>query len=73
MRQEYDFSKLKKAEPKYLKYLKEPVTIRLDPQVISYFKKLARQSGVPYQSLINFILKDYINLGLSPKAGWNQR
>lgn len=72
MKKEYDFSKLKKAEPKYLKYLKEPVTIRLDPQVISYFKTLALKSGVPYQSLINFILKDYVNLGLNPKSGWYQ-
>ncbi|OGQ07824.1 MAG: antitoxin [Deltaproteobacteria bacterium RIFCSPLOWO2_12_FULL_40_28] len=72
MRKEYDFSKLKKAEPKYLKHLKEPVTIRLDPQVISYFKKLALKSGIPYQSLINFILKDYVNLGLNPRSGWRQ-
>ena len=70
MRKEYDFSVLKKAKPKYLKYLKEPVTIRLDPQVISYFKKLSLKNGLPYQSLINFILKDYVNLGLNPKSGW---
>jgi predicted DNA binding CopG/RHH family protein len=70
MKKEYDFSKLKRAEPKYLKHLKEPVTMRLDPQVISYFKKLASQSGVPYQSLINFILKDYVNKGLHPQSGW---
>lgn len=72
MKKEYNFSTLKKAKPKYLKYLKESVTIRLDSQVISYFKELSVKKGMPYQSLINFILKDYVNLGLNPKAGWTQ-
>lgn len=70
MKKEYDFSKLKKAEPKYLKQLKEPVTIRLDPQVLSYFKTISDESGLPYQSLINYILKDYVNLGLKPSSNW---
>ena len=70
MRKEYDFSKLKKAEPKYIRHLKEPVTIRLEPQVIDYFKKLAKTSGLPYQSLINYVLKDYANQGLEPSANW---
>lgn len=38
MRKEYEFAKLKKAKPKYLKHLKEPVTIRLEPQIITYSK-----------------------------------
>ena len=70
MRKEYDFSKLKRAEPKYLKRLKAPVTIRLHPEVLSYFKRLSEESGVPYQSLINYVLKDYAALGLRPSANW---
>jgi predicted DNA binding CopG/RHH family protein len=70
MRKEYDFTKLKRAEPKYLKHLKESVTIRLDPHVIEYFKKLANESGLPYQSLINYVLKDYAKQGLEPSANW---
>ena len=70
MRKEYNFSKLKRAEPKYLKRMKEPVTIRLDPQIVSYFKKLSEKSGLPYQSLINYVLKDYAILGLKPSANW---
>lgn len=72
MRKEYDFSKLKKAEPKYLKRLKEPVTIRLDPSVIFYFKSLAKETSIPYQSLINYVLKDYLNHGLEPSANWEK-
>ncbi len=70
MKKEYDISKLKKAEPKYLKNLKEPVTMRLDPHVVSYFKSLSFKTGIPYQSLISYILKDYANTGLEPSAQW---
>ena len=72
MKKEYDFSKLKKAEPKYQKNLKESVTMRLDPHVITYFKKVAEKSGIPYQTLINYVLKDYASLNLEPTANWQQ-
>ena len=70
MKKEYDFSKLKKAEPKYLKHLKESITMRLDPHVIAYFKAIAEKTGIPYQSLINYVLKDYATQGLEPSANW---
>lgn len=70
MKKEYDFSKLKRAEPKYMKHLKESVTMRVDPQVIDYFKKLSKKTGIPYQSLINYVLKDYASHGLEPTANW---
>ena len=47
MRIEYDFSKLKEAEPKYVRQLKVPVAIWLEPQVIDYFKNLAKTSVLP--------------------------
>lgn len=72
MRKEYDFTKLKRAEPKYLRHMKESVTMRLDPNVISYFKSLAQKTGIPYQSLINYVLRDYANHGLEPSARWER-
>jgi hypothetical protein len=72
MRKEYDFSKLKKAKPKYLKFLKEPVTIRLEPQIIQYFKTLSEKTGLPYQSLLNFVLRDYANEHRVPSANWSK-
>jgi len=56
MRKEYDFSKSKKNP--YTKLLKQQITIRLEPDVIRYFKSLAAESGMPYQNLINLYLKD---------------
>ena len=72
MKKEYDFSKLTEATPKYLKQLKEPVTIRLEPQIIAYFKKLAESTGLPYQSLLNFVLRDYANEHRVPSANWGK-
>jgi predicted DNA binding CopG/RHH family protein len=71
MRKEYDFSRLRKAEPKYLRRTKAAVTMRLDPTVIAYFRSLASDIGMPYQSLINYVLKEYANHGLEPSANWS--
>ena len=56
MKKEYDFSKGRRNP--YAKLLKRPVTIRLDQTTIAYFKKLADDSGIPYQTLINLYLRD---------------
>ena len=42
----------------YTKYLKQPVTMRLDKDSVEYFKALAEESGIPYQTLINLYLRD---------------
>ena len=56
MRKHYDFSAAKKNP--YAKRLKRPVTIRLDDSTIEYFKALAADMELPYQSLINLYLRD---------------
>ena len=58
MREHYDFSKMKGRKNPYTKYLKQPVTIRLDKDSVDYFKSLAEESGIPYQTLINLYLRD---------------
>lgn len=56
MRTEYDFSKGKKNP--YPKRLKRQITIRLDEPTIDYFRGLAEETGVRYQTLINLYLRD---------------
>lgn len=56
MRKNYDFSGGKKNP--YAKRLKKQVTIRLDEGTIAYFKDLAEEVGIPYQTLINLYLRD---------------
>ena len=56
MRKEYDFSHAK-PNP-YARRLKKQVTIRLDEITITYFKELAEETGIPYQTLINLYLRE---------------
>ncbi|MBI5511617.1 MAG: BrnA antitoxin family protein [Deltaproteobacteria bacterium] len=72
MRRQYDFAKLRRVEPNYLRRLKKPVTMRLDPQVLLYFRRLAERTGIPYQSLINYVLTDYATHELQPSAQWER-
>ena len=68
MRKEYDFSKAKKNP--YARKLKKQVTIRLEPEVIDYFKDLAAQNGIPYQTLINLFLRDCVQSKKKPVIEW---
>lgn len=58
MRDHYDFSKMKGKKNPYTKYLKQPVTMRIDRDSVTYFKSLAEEIGIPYQTLINLYLRD---------------
>lgn len=58
MRKEYDFTKLKGRRNPYAQRLKRQVTIRLGQDVLEYFKSMAGQTGIPYQTLINLYLRE---------------
>ncbi len=68
MRKEYDFSKSRKNP--YTKLLKKQITMRLEEDVIDYFKKLAGETGIPYQNLINLYLKDCASSGRKLSFKW---
>lgn len=69
MRKSYDFSKSVKNP--YSKKLKKQITIRLDEDTIGYFKDLAEEKGIPYQSLINLYLRDCAQEHRDLKLQWN--
>ena len=58
MRDKYDLAKMKGKRNPYAKQLKQPVTMRLDQDTVLYFKAMADETGVPYQTLINLYLRD---------------
>lgn len=60
MKAEYDLSKMKARRNPYASKLKKPVTMRLSEDVIGYFKEMAEEAGIPYQSLINLYLRDCV-------------
>ena len=68
MRKQYDFSSSEKNP--YAKHLKKQVTLRLGVDVIEYFKKLAEETGVPYQNLINLYLQDCAHARKKLKLNW---
>jgi uncharacterized protein (DUF4415 family) len=70
MRKEYDFSKMKGRRNPYAAKLKKQVTIRLGIDVIAYFKELAKETGIPYQNLINLYLRDCVVSGKKPVLNW---
>jgi len=70
MREHYDFGKMKGKKNPYIKYLKQPITIRLDKDVVSYFKSMSAKTGIPYQNLINLYLRDCAERGRELKMRW---
>ena len=68
MRKEYDFSG--SVRNPYSKHFRKQVTIRLGTDVIEYFKALAAETGVPYQTLINLYLRDCAHSGKKLALKW---
>jgi antitoxin component of RelBE/YafQ-DinJ toxin-antitoxin module len=73
MRTEYDFARMKGRKNPYARRLKRSVTIRLDDATIAYFKELAAETGVAYQSLINLYLRDCVVHRRRPVQRWVSR
>ncbi len=70
MRREYDLSKLEWKRNPYARRLRRPVTIRLDQDLIVYFKRLGRETGMAYQRLINLYLRDCAASKRRPSIRW---
>lgn len=70
MKKEYDFSKGKRGA--YNARLKKQVTIKLDSPIIDYFKKLAEESGLSYQNLINLYLRECAIESKKPSIKWQK-
>ena len=70
MKAEYDFSKLKSRKNPYAAKLKRPVSMRLSEDVVAYFKGMANEAGVPYQSLINLYLRDCVMKHRTVEIAW---
>ncbi len=70
MREHYDLKKMKWQKNPYAKRLKTPITIRVDKDIISYFKGMAKKTGLPYQNLINLYLRDCATHQRELKMQW---
>ena len=70
MESEYDLKSMDSQKNPYAARLKRQVTIRLNEDVIGYFKKVADETGIPYQSLINLYLRDCMINDRKPDMSW---
>jgi len=68
MRKHYDFSNAKRNP--YARRLKQQVTIRLDQVTIKYFRRLAEETGIRYQTLINLYLRECVSSGKKLSNTW---
>lgn len=70
MRDEYDIAELNPRKNPYANQLKQQITINLNRSTVEYFKALSKQSGIPYQTLINLYLTDCADNQRKVKISW---
>lgn len=70
MKEEYDLTKLKSRRNPYASRLKRQVTIRLGTDIVTYFKSMSDETGIPYQNLINLYLRDCVEQRRSLDLVW---
>lgn len=70
MKKEYDLSKMKSRRNPYAKQLKKQVTIRMGSDIIEYFKEMSKETGIPYQNLINLYLQDCVENNRKLQLKW---
>ena len=70
MRKEYDLTKLEFKKNPYAKKLKKQITIRLDSEIIDYFKSIGKDNDISYQSLINLYLRECVKTKKKPVTKW---
>ena len=70
MKAEYDFLKLQARKNPYASKIKKPVTMPVFEDVVTYFKSMADEAGLPYQSLINLYLRDCLANNREVQINW---
>ena len=73
MKDEYDLSTMKSRKNPYTSKLMKSVTLRLSEDVIDYFKDMAEEKGIPYQSLINLYLRDCVAQHREVDMSWQSK
>jgi len=67
MKKEYDFSRAKRGPVVPVPPGKTRITIRLDNEVLDWFKKQVHEAGGGnYQTLINAALREYVSARTEP-------
>ncbi len=70
MEKEYDLAAMKSRPNPYAERLKKQITLRVSENVIEYFEGIARETGVPYDILIDLYLRDCVASHRKLKLRW---
>lgn len=68
MRKHYDFSNSVKNP--FAKKLKQQISIRVDNDILDYFKAIATDADILYQKLMNMFLRDCAEQKKKPSIRW---
>ena len=71
MRKEYDFSQ--SVPNPYAEKLEQKVAIPVEEDIVDYFQRLAEETSIPYQTLINLYLKDCVKSQRKISLEWASR
>ena len=71
LEKEFNFEKAIKNP--YAKELKKQITIKVSPSIIDYFKEQAKETGIPYQTLINLYLADCVKNEKKIDITWEKK
>jgi uncharacterized protein (DUF4415 family) len=70
MKAEYDLAKMKSRKNPFAAQLKQQ-SVYIEEDVMDYFKKIATESGISYQNLINLYLRDCMKQQRKPEISFN--
>ena len=71
MKAEYDLSKMKRRKNPFASQLKKQITIRVGTDILEYFNNLSKETGIPYQQLINLYLRNCVVEKQKPELTWH--
>jgi uncharacterized protein (DUF4415 family) len=70
MKKEYDFEQMKGRKNPYASKLKQQITIQVGTDILEYFQSRSKETGIPYQQLINSYLRDCVVSNRKPVLTW---
>ena len=70
MRDEYNIKDLNPRKNPYIKKSKKQITINIDTDTITYFKKKSAEYDIPYQVLINLYLYECVKEKKELEIAW---
>lgn len=70
MRDEYDIEALNPRKKPYAERLVRQSTVSIDIDIVEFFKNLAAEENIPYQTLINLYLADCVKNNRKVEISW---